>query len=378
MEYLRHQCVLTKAELEECAKVSNFVLRPSGELVIGHGMVIHETKHTTSEPLPPSLDEWLKEIGSFLSIDIIYADGYNESNWDWVMARSRGKSASHLRMLSWFTEYAVPSFSVASEKLDAMLESLEEIRMRRKVDFRDIRQACLNVYPGPYLFRPCTEQQVSFGDICYMDEKTWSLVTLLNVLDRLSLPLEPEPIIILTCAGDCYEMGEPDGESGVTTHRYIKPACATIRRYTKCEMTKHWREAWEFLIANASHICETHSNGRLVLRPEDLILITGVQTDLRFSLLDWKSGDGLTLADPPSEISFAEIDATAPGQPWGHWLNQNKGNIMTVQGTTEVAGVDCGEGITVTSFRFPQNIMFVHLEKDDLDSNETSRICEVE
>jgi len=114
-------------------------------------------------------------------------------------------------------------------------------------------------------------------------------------------------------------------------------------------------KAWRFFAKDARRLMDEHRLAHPGVEIQDLILITKIETDLRFSKLAWDADEGGTLEPPPTVqyVDFYEYEQVEFGKPWGYWVIDN------AQG-------DEWLGTTIKETRCAQNIMFLQLEAADL------------
>jgi len=192
-----------------------------------------------------------------------------------------------------------------------------------------------------------------FGDIGYIEEGKF--VVLENVRDIIGGQFANHPPYRFIC--DCeYHIGQPDG-TGLLRHRFIRPSYVEIRRNSGSEIILDRRKGWDYLISNAARLYEQHSVKYPSLRINDIMLVHGVESDLRYTLLDCKTG-GNERTEPPEMIEFVEFETVHPEKPWGHWV------------------VSDAAGIEIQEHRHPQNIIFVQLEESEMVTDITSNKVE--
>ncbi|KAL4261833.1 hypothetical protein AB1N83_007987 [Pleurotus pulmonarius] len=341
VEFLRTECLeLRRSELEACFDPSNIVLTPNGQAIIGHGLVLDMPEQVPSRPLL-SLDAWLKHQCLNFVISMTYGR-IDPSDWNTLMARNGGRHASHLRVLEHFTSYVVPNFAKTTILFDALLDALESAHRHDELTFPRIRAAVLGLWGGAFVYRPKTAIRCALGDVGYM-RADGEFAVLMNAGDLVALGVDDEPPLILRSAGGDVVEGAPDG-SGIIRHQFGETLFASIRRHRISEMIASIRGAWRYFIANATSICARFSTPELALKVPDLILIVGVDEDLRYSILDRKSN----LDAIPHNVDFLEfVDPGSEGE-WGEWETGDTGDAV------------------ITYIRCPQNLLFIQLEEEDI------------
>ncbi|KAF4591326.1 hypothetical protein EYR40_009929 [Pleurotus pulmonarius] len=344
MEYLRRECsALHHSELEACFQRPNIVLTPDGQPILGHNLVLGAST-TAPETTPLELGTWLKTRYHDFIDSIIY-EQVDLSNWDLIMARKKGRRASHIRLLEHFTSHFVPSFTDVTVLLDTLLDTLERARQRNELSFRTIRSAALRLWSGAFLYWPKTPVRCALGDIGYMREDGEFVVVARSselLVQGQCDGDEDEDTLKLT--GPNAVAGCSNG-SGTIRHQFGKTIYASIRRHKMMEMLPSIAEAWFYFIRNAKAICETASKPEVPLKVSDLILIVGVEEDLRASFFDRKG----TPDELPCEVEFVEIENPLEGASWGHWHTENV------------------EGACILDIRRPQSLLFVQLEEEDIE-----------
>ncbi|KAF4562689.1 hypothetical protein EYR36_004083 [Pleurotus pulmonarius] len=342
MEYLRRECsALHHSELEACFQRPNTVLTPDGQPILGHNLVLGAST-LAPETTPLELGTWLKTRYHDFIDSIIY-EQVDLSNWDLIMARKKGRRASHIRLLEHFTSHFVPSFTDVTVLLDSLLDTLERARQRNELSFRTIRSAALRLWSGAFLYWPKTPVRCALGDIGYMREDG-EFVVVARGSELLVQGVEDDGSDTLKLTGPKVVAGCSNG-SGTIRHQFGKTIYASIRRHKMMEMLPSIAEAWFYFIRNAKAICETASTPEVPLKVSDLILIVGVEEDLRASFFDRKG----TPDELPCEVEFVEIENPLEGASWGHWHTENI------------------EGACILDIRRPQSLLFVQLEEEDIE-----------
>ncbi|KAL0957951.1 hypothetical protein HGRIS_000132 [Hohenbuehelia grisea] len=381
LEFLRCLSTLSKDEIEECAKVTNFVLTSEGQVVIGHNLVTtcwggkedYQKDRATSD----SLGEWLKTIFYTLIVQFAYGSHRQDyANWDWVMARGDDgrKNNRHLRYLQTFACYLVPTIKETSDHFDTVLEALEGQWERQELTFPAIRKAVMRERGSAFVYRPKVAINACVGDVGYMDEQgTFRLLT--NVTRRAEFQVKLRDLSGLT-SNTSFSEGTPDGSGKLRSvlfytpdnrpshcrtdhdelqsisHKFFNTFSASVRRQSTSQCITDPRDAWRFLLDNAVQLCNDHADQYPNLKIEDLILVIGTQRDLRYMYLDRREESE---SSKPSQdlskdlnIDFVEYETPSPDLPWGYWV------------------VEDGSGIEFTDWRCKENILFVQLEDIDI------------
>jgi hypothetical protein len=200
-------------------------------------------------------------------------------------ARHNDVSRSHLRLLPRLACYLIPTLSDVVKELESLNSALSESYSQGQLTFSGIRRHMKNLESTAFIYRPNKPLAVNVGDVGFMDDGEF--VVLSTVQNRLNFRYATPTPLTATCSGR-FEFGESDG-SGiirwvpststqghpslfVSRHQFFNVACATIKREEKSEMVINTEVAWDFLIANASQIRESHLNSYPTLCVQDIIL----------------------------------------------------------------------------------------------------------
>ncbi|KAL0957948.1 hypothetical protein HGRIS_000129 [Hohenbuehelia grisea] len=357
MEYLQHLHSFTKNEIEECVQTTNLALTSEGRVVIGHNLVRSNLQEPPSmdEMAIPGLQKWLRVLFWNRLVELTYGPDSphrsNYSEWNSILARGRPgqPSTSHLRLLETFACYAVVRIEDVTRHLDALLEALDSSYKEGTLTFPDIRQASMALRSPQYLYRPNDVLPAMVGDLGYMDDRgNFHLLT--NVQSKAHFEISTEDMSGITSDG-CFEEGKSDG-SGILRHRFIGILFALIRRQATTSMIADTGHAWRFLLEHAVSFRNAFTTPDCLLQIKDLILIVGIQRDLRVAILDRRAPewDVSPRRSANDIVEFVEYETYSPDSPWGYWVMEN------------------GDGASMRGHRCSQNILFIQLENEDVQS----------
>ncbi|THH07886.1 hypothetical protein EW145_g3077 [Phellinidium pouzarii] len=358
MEFLRTCRKVCKRELQECLKTSNTVISSDGRLIVGHNLLINELQY---EPLidPDSQVPWMKDALWHMVTEFVYGPKeVDYTDWNWTNAMVEGRSASHLRMLQTFIDYTQPSIASIAKQLDTFVNMLDALDQRKGgLTYQSIRKAILEVKEGrvAYCYRPNKLLPVKLLDVGYMDDDG-EFVLVDNVRHLIHFELYAHPGRALKSSGDHVEGAADD--TGMARHRFFDPTCAQVRTMTFCEGIARTKVGWAFLIDELPKLYYQqyrHAHpGLLIIKFSTTV--TRIETDLRYSYLNWVPEPGFEETDlPPAVVEFVEIVNPQHDEPWGSWVIKDM------------------RGISIKDYRFsggiefhPPQITFLNLQNKDL------------
>ncbi|KLO14672.1 hypothetical protein SCHPADRAFT_301348 [Schizopora paradoxa] len=357
------------------AQVKNCVIGPNGKIIIGHNLITGEERKDL-QPVYKDCDEWLKEMFYMIGSQLIYGPVEPDwSDWDWVTASksTKGELTRHTRILENVFCFLQPTFSDLVSDLEKIADRLRSIvpsnskddgymlNKSTPLEFQRVRDVLLEIRDGQiyYIYRPLVPFDVRVLDVGYIRPGDGQFVKIDSYRGRLKVgPIEkPDPKLL---GARHYHSSRVPGHKGMIRHRFEQPNYATVRRMTACEAMpdSETKNAWRLFAKDARRLFEEHSPAHPDMRIQDLILgmlVTKIETDLRFSILAW-SAEGGSL-EPPETVQFVdyyEYENVELGNPWGYWVIDN------AQGDEWV-------GHSIKDTRCPQNIMFLQLEAADLE-----------
>jgi len=301
-----------KADLQDCVQVSSFRIAQSGRIVIGQSLI--ESGSSLEENVSTDdLDAWLKDQLWLITMQLLYGDS-NAIHWDnWESIQT---SVPYLRPLLTYVTCYCPTFSLMSQRLSDLFESLEPLHKSKTLTYPIARSHMLQsplIHMG-YFMLPQKPMEVAIGDIGYIRGDCF--IKLHNIQSDWDLKIVPisDKVNMMEAS---VEVKINEISDNVIRYGFEQPLYIHITRYHNPEEIEDHCGVWSHYIRDAPTILQKYGEGHNI-STTDLMLVTGLWHDRRFAWYECKTKEGYSVSPP--DVLFNEYQNAAPEDPWGEWL----------------------------------------------------------
>ncbi|TDL30127.1 hypothetical protein BD410DRAFT_52906 [Rickenella mellea] len=336
--YLAKEFQLEAQELENCAKVSNFLINPDGRPILGRNLVEHVPNPNGDTP-HQHLDRLL-ELIYFITEDILFGNDrvFPYTSWSAV---GEGRSLAHLRPLLRLVSWN-PSLQF-SDMVKRMCDLDFRLRQLKSPSFNLIRQELLDtqtLYHAMSIF-PRQPWAVDLFDVGYVRQESFVFLCNARSMDGRDIPIEREAEFPTLPDLARNATSFPDG---VFQYTFCNTNHASIQRRLNSQkadtvVATHLFQDILSRIYNEHRSCHQ-------IRLSDLIIVTGI--------ISLPSGAGIVWQDSCPEFFYFYL-LPEKSQPWGYWSTDD----LPTGATENIIGAD------IYSAMNPQQIDFIQFQEEE-------------